>query len=203
MAIREPVYVPPPTPQTVSSVIAPHGMMRKDFLAMLANKFGWTAGVEIGVAGGETIEHLLAKCPQLHMVGVDARRGFEGHAGPQDFVEWDHAQLESETVARVARFDGRCTLLTAISVEAAGRCSDGFYDFVFIDADHSEAGCRADILAWLPKLKATGWLLGHDINWPGVQAAVDDLVPGYRIGPDVVWFRPVHPAPGWERWLHE
>jgi hypothetical protein len=58
--------------------------------------------------------------------------------------------------------------------------------------------CALPISAWLPKIKPTGWIAGHDINWPGVRAAVDNLAPGYLIGPDVVWFRPVNPTEGWE-----
>lgn len=66
-------------------------------------------------------------------------------------------------------------------------------DMVFIDGDHSYDGCMADILAWIPNLKAGGILAVHDyckndafdkpddgrkkphpMAWPGVDAAVKE-----------------------------
>ena len=74
--------------------------------------------------------------------------------------------------------------------EAASLVQDETLDFVFIDADHSETGVRRDLEDWLPKVKSDGWILGHDINWPGVRKVVEQLCPGYLIGPDNTWARP-------------
>lgn len=61
----------------------------------------------------------------------------------------------------------------------ADRFPDACFDLVFIDADHSYAGCRHDILAYTPKVKPGGLLAGHDYqpDWPGVVRAVDELCP--------------------------
>jgi hypothetical protein len=162
--------------------------------------YGWTRGAELGLWEGKTISHLLAENPGLSMIGVDLWEPQPGNPGPEGYEAWDHEAHEARTRARCAPFGKRATLLKARTVEAASGVPDGSLDFVFIDADHSEAGCRADILAWRPKLRPSGMLLGHDINWPGVLAAVEDLVPGYEIGPNVVWFRPVNPQPNWCIW---
>ena len=45
-------------------------------------------------------------------------------------------------------------------------------DFVFVDADHSEAAVLRDIEAWWPKLKPTGIMAGHDYNRASVGSAV-------------------------------
>lgn len=50
-------------------------------------------------------------------------------------------------------------------------------DAVFIDADHREEAVRADIAAWLPIVKPGGILAGHDIDEPGVRAAVSASFP--------------------------
>lgn len=47
-------------------------------------------------------------------------------------------------------------------------------DMVFIDAEHTYEGCKADISKWLPKAKKI--ICGHDYNneWPGVVQAVNE-----------------------------
>jgi hypothetical protein len=62
------------------------------------------------------------------------------------------------------------------SVEAAHHFADCSCDFVFIDADHSQPAVRADLAAWMPKVRAGGVLAGHDYNLPGVRAAVDAVI---------------------------
>lgn len=49
----------------------------------------------------------------------------------------------------------------------------GKVDMVFIDANHSYASVRADIIAWLPKTKKV--ICGHDYDFPDVKKAVDEL----------------------------
>ncbi len=48
------------------------------------------------------------------------------------------------------------------SVSAAKGFDDASLDAVYIDGDHREAMFHADVRAWLPKLKPTGLLMGHD-----------------------------------------
>ena len=61
-------------------------------------------------------------------------------------------------------------------------------DLVFIDADHSYKGCKGDILAYKNKINPGGILSGHDIDYPGVNKAVNELVSNYDVGPNNVWF---------------
>jgi hypothetical protein len=71
----------------------------------------------------------------------------------------------------------RVEILRMDSVEAANRVADRSLDFVFIDGDHSHEGCKRDIEAWAAKVKAGGWIGGHDCGHPrktwGVTKAVD------------------------------
>lgn len=52
--------------------------------------------------------------------------------------------------------------------------------FVFIDADHSYAGCAGDIDAWRPAIRSGGTIAGHDYDpsWPGVKLAVEQRFGG-------------------------
>lgn len=50
-------------------------------------------------------------------------------------------------------------------------------DFIFIDAAHDYDSVVKDINAWLPKLKSSGVLAGHDYrNAIGVKKAVDEII---------------------------
>lgn len=64
--------------------------------------------------------------------------------------------------------------LRMTSVEASKKFADGSVDFIMIDGDHSYEGIRADIDAWLPKMKPGGWFTGDDYLRPGVVKAVQE-----------------------------
>ena len=50
--------------------------------------------------------------------------------------------------------------------------SDEFFDFIFIDGNHSSESVYNDINAWLPKLKNGGILSGDDISWESVSSGI-------------------------------
>jgi hypothetical protein len=135
--------------------------------------------VEVGCWKGKSLCYLLAsairhgKTPEI--VGVDL---FEG--------SWDYPALLDEA-GRVDVFAecrrncaavgyGNYRLLVRDSAEAADEFPAASCDFVFIDACHSEENVRADILAWLPKVKPGGTLAGHDAPQQQVWAAVTAIL---------------------------
>lgn len=107
----------------------------------------------------------------------------------------------NEALAReVARQSGdKAKVLKMPSVEAARQINDASMDFVFLDADHSEQGLRADIAAWIPKVKKGGWIGGHDYlnnhpeyDFSGVKRAVDEAFPeGVELDDNFCWFHRV------------
>jgi hypothetical protein len=49
-------------------------------------------------------------------------------------------------------------------------------DLLFIDGDHSLAGCKADADCWIPHVRKGGTVLFHDYGWAeGVRKVVYDL----------------------------
>lgn len=149
---------------------------RKDWLAHLVQRHGWKWGAELGLRNGATFCHLLRTCPGLHLIGVDT---WSPDIGYQNVDE-----AERRTREGAAPYIERAHIIKATTLEAATQVAPLSLDFVFIDADHSTEAVIADIAAWGPKVRKGGQMLGHDINWPSVKAAVDDLLPGYVIGPD-------------------
>lgn len=202
MAIKnKPGFTPPkPVPMTFTDPAIDSKWWRWEFLAFLVRQNGWTKGAELGLWDGRTMFHLLGACPDLSMTGVDLWAAQPSNPGHEDYVGWDHADHERLCRDRLARFGERSTIIKGWTSEAAEKVDNGSLDFVFIDADHSEASVRDDIATWLPKLKPTGWIIGHDIDWAGVKSAVEDLMPGYEVGPNVTWVRPVNPDASWPMW---
>jgi predicted O-methyltransferase YrrM len=143
---------------------------RELFINDLAKHFNWTAGAEIGVRTGRTSFCLLDNNSQLTMYAVDM----------------DISQFYTPLAQQ--KYSNRLIALEGISWELADKVADNSLDFVFVDAGHGYKSVVRDIEAWKPKLKSTGWLIGHDINFPAVNRAVTEKLKTFKVGPDNVWF---------------
>jgi hypothetical protein len=160
-------------------------------------------GVEVGVYEAEMSASLLRNRPDLNLVMVDSWEG-EGAAYKGDSGDW-HANLSAddqqriyEGAAQAVEFaKGRAHINRMRSQAAAEKATPSKYDFVFIDADHSYAGCKADIEAWFPRVKDGGWIGGHDYentDFPkfGVTEAVNEFCNRYglelELGDNFTWF---------------
>jgi hypothetical protein len=153
-------------------------------------------GAEIGVHTGALSSYLLAT-PRLILYMIDpwSTKVSEEYKETDDF----HTQLSAADQIRnywqakeVVRFAGdRARILRKRSPEVASEFDDGFFDFVFIDGDHSYSGVVKDIEAWWPKVKKGGFLSGHDYDHPkyqfGVKKAVDERFQA-EIGGNYTWF---------------
>ena len=60
-------------------------------------------------------------------------------------------------------------------------------DLVFIDGSHDTPHVQADIKAWLPLVRSGGILCGHDGNDLRVKAALNELLPGWKIAAGTIW----------------
>lgn len=84
----------------------------------------------------------------------------------------------------------KCELIKGSSVDIAKTLPDESLDWVYLDADHSYKGVKADLEAWFPKVRKGGIISGHDyIHYGkgssafGVIEAVDEFCEdnGYEI----------------------
>lgn len=141
--------------------------------------FGPISGAEVGVFTGRMSKALLGY-PALTLTMVDSWEG-DG-AAYESGNDW-HAGLtqdQQDHFARVASANtdfakDRRTIIRKRSLEAVKDIADKSVNFVFLDADHSEAGLMADISAWFPKVKSGGYICGHDYGnalFPDVKVVV-------------------------------
>lgn len=147
--------------------------------------------VEVGTYLGRSLCSLAEVTAQsgkrFTIVGIDTCRG-SGPEGPrgQDYHGAAVAEGEGTFAGTLHRHVIRCgyadalSLIVADSLTAATFFPDRSLDWVHLDARHDYQHVRADIQAWLPKVKHGGWLSGDDfdpVKWPEVVAAVRDSLP--------------------------
>lgn len=147
--------------------------------------------VEVGVYLGRSVcslaEAIAASGKTIAVVGVDTCRG-SGPEGPSgtDFhgaAVADGGGTFAGTLHRnliACGADRTVTLVVGSSSTAAALFANRSLDWVHLDASHDEANVRADIAAWMPKVRPGGWLSGDDYladQWPGVVAAVTAALP--------------------------
>lgn len=79
--------------------------------------------------------------------------------------------------AVIADVNASLRLIPAKTTEAVKTWRDTI-DFLYIDADHSYEGVRADLAAWVPFVRSGGVIAGDDYdhpNYPGVNQAWDEF----------------------------
>lgn len=171
-------------------------MKRWEWIEQKIHEHGWTRGAEIGVAHGKTYKYLMSRCDQLVLIGVDPYVPQPFHPGPEKWVpgefgkKYEHELYYQEMKLLERQYPKRAIFFRGFSLDVAPLIPDEFLDFVFIDADHATDAVVADIRAWEPKVKKGGCVIGHDVNWPTVEAALQIQYDGYyETGPDNLWFR--------------
>lgn len=85
------------------------------------------------------------------------------------------------------------------SLAASALFPNGTIDLAFIDANHDYEAVKADIEAWLPKVRDGGILCGHDYG-PMAQAAGKEMFPGVRRAVDEAFGREVRHHIGTSIW---
>lgn len=140
---------------------------RKHFLRHLIEKHDVRVMAEVGVRDGRTMFFLLDHCPNLCVYAIDRNIA----------LFRDRARNYRD---RVIAVEGDSS---SVAQQFAASC----FDLVFIDADHSYAGVCRDIRAYRPRCRDSGIFCGHDIDYPGVNRAVKELIVNYDVGPNFVW----------------
>ena len=74
----------------------------------------------------------------------------------------DHPDAKSYVEKRLRKYN--VELIKSNSIDAAGMFRDEFFDFIYIDSDHSYDNMFADLYAWYPKVKSGGVIGGHGFD---------------------------------------
>lgn len=117
--------------------------------------------LEIGVrwGGGSRI---------IHAALSDLGRGVLVCVDPAPELEFNWGQIADRATLIIGRSPDELP-------DAMARAG-GHFDFVFVDGDHSEASCRADLLGALSVTEPGANILLHDAYHPPVARAIDGVI---------------------------
>ena len=96
-------------------------------------------------------------------------------------IGWEENQVDKDNVAAyINSFVGinrRVVHLPEKSEDVHYRFPAGFFDFIYVDGDHSYEGVARDIRNYAPKLAREGIMAFHDTNKPEVALAIAAYLP--------------------------
>lgn len=144
-----------------------------DALSNIINENNYKTYAEIGVFNGGTAERILS-CTQLGKAYlIDPYTAYDDNGTASNETDTALAKARNEAYRRNKKYKA-AEFLYLPSLEAAKQFKDNSIDIVFIDAAHTYKDCKADIEAWLPKVRTGGVVSGHDFGWrfKGVVEAV-------------------------------
>ncbi len=127
---------------------------------------------EVGVHRGDFARHILKACDPKRLLLID---------------------LDLSLVDPTVRADPRVEARRGLSHEILASLPDESFDWIYIDADHSYAGCKRDAVAAAAKVRRGGYLVFNDfahldtgLGLYGVHRAVVEfaLEQGWRFA----WF---------------
>ncbi len=121
--------------------------------------------IEIGTYRGKSISFLviesLKQNKKLNIYSIDLWENEE------DFVQF---------IRNTSQISHLFTYFKIDSHSGASLFENNYFDFIYIDANHTYEYVKKDIELWYPKLKNGGMMAGHDYDpcWEGVVRAVNE-----------------------------
>ena len=134
-------------------------------------KYNCNAICEVGVYRGENFKRMIEHPPKV-AVAIDA------WVDDGIISRNDTALSQEELNNQYAEFTKAMadkpfvTIYREYSVESVKHFKDNYFDFIFIDADHTYNACFRDIEDWYPKVKKGGVLLGDDYRVAKLKTGV-------------------------------
>ena len=146
---------------------------------------------EIGVRTGQNFWKMCKHNPKV-AIAIDIWKDDEAIA--RNDKGYSQKELDEQYEVFMERFGFRpcMTVLREYSFDAVKRFPDGYFDLIYIDADHTYEGVYKDIVDWYPKVKKGGFLLGDDFSnhktRTGVRFGVMDAVNNFSRDNNLSYF---------------
>lgn len=137
-----------------------------DRIEMLKRLPSGAVAAEIGVNKGDFSEHILKQTQPQKLVLIDIWATRRYHGGLYEVVK-------NKFVKEIT--NGQVEIIRDLSFGGIAACSDQYFDWVYLDTDHTYNTTKRELELLRPKMKPGGIIAGHDYiigNWNA----------GYRYG---------------------
>ena len=118
---------------------------------------------EIGVFESQNFRRMIESKPKI-AVGVDLWRCDGNPARNDSGFNQERLNSQYKLFLSIMKDNPNVRLYRQYSQEAAENFPDGYFDLIYIDADHTYEGCKADMETWWPKMKPGGFFTGDDYS---------------------------------------
>jgi FkbM family methyltransferase len=135
---------------------------KRDLANLVNQLFPNGRGVEIGVLRGEYSKLILERWANGTLYLIDAWRHLDDYIDMNGQDDKYHYDCLIKTCENIKPWQNRAHIIRMDSVKSAELFPDEYFDFIYIDADHSYEGVKRDIEAWWPKIKKGGLFCGDD-----------------------------------------
>ncbi|MEK7203823.1 MAG: class I SAM-dependent methyltransferase [Patescibacteria group bacterium] len=156
----------------------------RDFLLKKIPKNGVCC--EIGAYEGVFSERIEKICKPQKLYLIDPWTGLKDRT--EEKYDQKHQDRRYNIVMDKFRneiSDGKVVIIRQTSDQAASKFKDEFFDFVYIDGDHSYQQVKKDLNNYYPKVKRGGFLGGDDYPIESVKLAVEEFAKGKSIVPQL------------------
>lgn len=131
---------------------------------------------ELGVFEGDNFMEMIAHTPQL-AVAIDSWKNDGVHTLKDASYSNNELHTQYNYFLNKVKNIPFVQIIRDSTSNASKKFPDNWFDFVYIDADHSFDACYLDLLTWYPKVKKSKFLMGHDYRRGfGVVEAVNKFV---------------------------
>jgi predicted O-methyltransferase YrrM len=155
--------------------------MEKQYLELLDATPEGGVFVELGCYKGKSTSFIGVEIHKrkrdINFIAVDSFQGATNSTDANEIKAYEGiSEIEESYTYNVSLIGNKIKTIVSLTDEAAKYFNDEEIDVIFVDGGHSYEVVKADILAWLPKMKKGGIMAGHDFNaWQGVNKAVQEI----------------------------
>ena len=136
---------------------------RNEMISHYAKNIDKPVMCELGVFRGEFLDYMETNIEYGEIDGIDL---FEGnlYSGDVDGNNPEYVQLERQYILLCDKYrdNPNVNIYKSYTTTYLNHQPDNKYDIIYIDADHSYEGVKADIDMAFDKVKDGGYIMGHD-----------------------------------------
>jgi hypothetical protein len=136
----------------------------RDDFTIIFNTLNYKIGIELGSFQGQFANHILNSW-NGKLICVDL---FDRNDNPDlNKLNGFYSTFEKNLILptfnqNLKNFTNRLLTIQSDTLNASQFFPDNYFDFIYIDAEHSYQSVVNDITHWYPKLKSKGLIAGHD-----------------------------------------